>query len=59
MDNYFVAFALLVVFGILVAGLINMMRGNNPNRSQTLMRWRVGMQFVAVIVVMTVYYFRH
>lgn len=59
LDNYFVGIAVLVVFGILVAGLINMMRGDNPNRSQTLMRWRVGMQFVAVIVIMTVYYFRH
>ena len=59
MDNYIVGFAVLVVFGVLVAGLVNMLRGNNPNLSQKLMRWRVGMQFVAIIVVMTVYYFRH
>ncbi len=59
MDNYFVAVAVLVVFGVLVAGLVNMLRGDNPNLSQKLMRWRVGMQFVAIIVIMTVYYFRH
>ncbi len=59
MDNYIVGAAVLVVFGVLVAGLVNMMRGNNPNMSQKLMRWRVGMQFLAIIVVMTVYFFRH
>ncbi|MBV1707170.1 MAG: twin transmembrane helix small protein [Hyphomicrobiales bacterium] len=59
MDNFIVGVAVLVVFGVLVAGLVNMMRGNNPNLSQKLMRWRVGMQFLAIIVVMTVYFFRH
>ncbi len=28
------------------------MRGGSPNRSQTLMRWRVILQFVAVCVIM-------
>lgn len=37
---------------VLALGLINMMRGGNANRSQKLMRWRVGLQFVAIIVIM-------
>ena len=31
-----------------------MLRGGSPNLSQKLMRWRVGLQFVAIIVIMTV-----
>jgi len=45
--------ALLAVLAVLLAGLWNMMRGGSANRSQTLMRWRVGLQFLAVIVIMT------
>jgi Hypoxia induced protein conserved region len=37
---------------VLLLGLINMMRGGSPNRSQKLMRLRVLLQFVAVIVAM-------
>jgi hypothetical protein len=37
-----------------VLGLWNMLRGGSPSRSQNLMRWRVGLQFLAIIVVMTV-----
>ena len=37
---------------VLLLGLINMMRGGSPNRSQTLMRWRVLLQFVAVVITM-------
>ncbi|WP_339830054.1 twin transmembrane helix small protein [uncultured Parvibaculum sp.] len=44
--------ALLAVLAVLLAGLWNMMRGGSANRSQTLMRWRVGLQFLAVIVIM-------
>jgi hypothetical protein len=37
-----------------------MMRGSSPNLSQTLMRWRVGLQFLAIVVAMTlVYFLRH
>jgi hypothetical protein len=28
------------------------MRGGNPSRSQSLMRWRVMLQFIAIIVIM-------
>jgi hypothetical protein len=43
---------------VLLLGLVNMMRGGSPNTSQRLMRWRVGLQFVAICVVMLVLYFR-
>ncbi len=44
---------------IVLAGLWNMLRGSNPNLSQTLMRWRVGLQFLAILVMMLlVYLFR-
>ena len=33
-------------------GLVNMMRGGSPNRSQSLMRMRVLLQFVAIVVIM-------
>jgi NADH:ubiquinone oxidoreductase subunit 6 (subunit J) len=35
---------------VLLLGLINMMRGGSPNRSQKLMQWRVLLQFVAIII---------
>ena len=41
---------------VLVFGLWNMLRGGNPNLSQKLMRWRVGLQFVAILVIMTAIY---
>jgi Hypoxia induced protein conserved region len=39
---------------VLCLGLWNMMRGGSANRSQTLMRWRVGLQFVAIILLVLV-----
>jgi hypothetical protein len=49
--------AVLLVFIVLCIGLWNMMRGNNPNLSQKLMRWRVGLQFAAVCLLMTAIFF--
>ena len=37
---------------VLVLGLGNMLRGGSPNLSQTLMRWRVTLQFIAIVVIM-------
>jgi len=54
--EFLVPIALIAVFLVLLAGLWNMMRGGSASRSQTLMRWRVGLQFVAVILVMAVLY---
>jgi hypothetical protein len=41
---------------VLVAGLGNMTRGGSPNVSQNLMRWRVILQFVAIVVLMAIVY---
>jgi tellurite resistance protein TehA-like permease len=48
--------ALLAVVGVLLAGFWNMLRGRNPTLSQTLMRWRVGLQFLAIVVAMLLVY---
>lgn len=37
---------------VLLLGLVNMMRGGSPNRSQNLMRLRVVLQFVAIVITM-------
>jgi NADH:ubiquinone oxidoreductase subunit 6 (subunit J) len=50
---YAVPVAVGAVAVVLLLGLINMMRGGSPNRSQKLMRLRVLLQFVAIIVIMT------
>ena len=42
--------AIAAVAVVLLLGLWNMMRGGSANRSQTLMRWRVGLQFVAIVL---------
>ena len=58
--RYLTALAAIAVLLVLLAGLWNMMRGTSPNLSQTLMRWRVGLQFLAIVVTMTLLYFlRH
>ena len=50
--DFLVPIAIGAVFIVLLMGLWNMMRGGSPNRSQTLMRWRVILQFVAICVIM-------
>jgi len=52
-----VPIALIAVVIVLLAGLWNMTRGGSASRSQTLMRWRVGLQFVAVLLLMAGLYF--
>ena len=52
MSHYAVPAAIGAVAIVLVLGLINMMRGGSPDRSQKLMRLRVLLQFVAIIVIM-------
>jgi hypothetical protein len=42
---------------VLALGLFNLLRGGNANRSQRLMRWRIGLQFLAVILIMATVYF--
>lgn len=57
MLQVFLPVMLVAVAGVLALGLWNMMRGGNPNRSQTLMRWRVILQFIAIIAAMAAIYF--
>ncbi len=55
--EYIAPFAVAAVAVVLFLGLFNMMRGGSSNRSQQLMRWRVILQFVAIVVMMTALYF--
>jgi hypothetical protein len=52
MSHIGVPIAIGAVAVVLLLGLINMMRGGSPNRSQQLMRLRVLLQFVAIVVIM-------
>ena len=52
MSHFLVPAAVIAVAIVLLLGLVNMMRGGSPNRSQKLMRLRVLLQFVAIIVIM-------
>lgn len=56
--NFIVAIATGAVAVVLILGLVNMMRGGSANTSQKLMRWRVGLQFVAIVVIMIVLWLR-
>jgi NADH:ubiquinone oxidoreductase subunit 6 (subunit J) len=52
LSTFIVPLAVGAVALVLLLGLINMMRGGSPNRSQQLMRWRVALQFVAIVIIM-------
>jgi heme/copper-type cytochrome/quinol oxidase subunit 4 len=52
LPHFLVIVALAAVAIVLLLGLWNMMRGGSANRSQTLMRWRVILQFIAIILIM-------
>jgi hypothetical protein len=53
-----VPIAVLAVAFVLLLGLVNMLRGGSANRSQQLMRWRVLLQFMAIILIMGVIWWR-
>jgi hypothetical protein len=57
-SNTLVPLALGAVAIVLTMGLVNMMRGGSANKSQRLMRLRVLLQFVAIIVIMGVVWWR-
>jgi hypothetical protein len=44
--------AVAAVVVVLIIGLFNLARGKSPNLSQKLMRWRVGLQFLAIVIIM-------
>ena len=45
--------AIVLVAAVLLLGLVNMARGGPGRRSQMIMRWRVVLQFAAIVVMMT------
>ena len=51
--------AMYAVLLVLIAGLWVMARGKSPNLSQMLMRWRVGLQFVAIVLLVAYAYVAH
>jgi hypothetical protein len=53
-----VPIATIAVAFVLILGLINMLRGGSPDRSQRLMRLRVLLQFIAIIFIMGVVWWR-
>ncbi len=53
-----VPIATVAVAFVLLLGLLNMLRGGSPSRSQRLMRARVLLQFTAIIVIMGVVWWR-
>ena len=55
--NYLVPLAVAAVAVVLLLGLWNMMRGGSASRSQNLMRWRVLLQFAAIIIMMAALWF--
>ncbi len=57
-SNALVGVAVFAVFFVLLMGLANMIRGGSPNLSQKLMRWRVGLQFLAILLIIGVLFFR-
>jgi hypothetical protein len=57
-SSIFVGLALLAVAVVLVMGLANMLSGGSSNRSQMLMRWRVWLQFIAIVLIVAVLFFR-
>jgi hypothetical protein len=60
LSNLVVFIAAAAVFLVLLAGFFNLFRGGagSPQRSQILMRWRVGLQFLALAIALTVLYLR-
>jgi hypoxia induced protein len=52
LGTFILPLAVAAVAFVLLLGLINMMRGGSPNRSQKLMRLRVLLQFIAIVIIM-------
>ena len=58
LSDLIVPVAVLAVAFVLLLGLVNMLRGGSASRSQQLMRARVLLQFLAIIVIMGVIWWR-
>ncbi|QFS97036.1 hypothetical protein FIV06_06375 [Labrenzia sp. THAF191b] len=55
--NFLIPVGLAAVAIVLLLGIWNMFRHGPANRSQLLMRWRVGLQFLVIVLVMGGLYF--
>lgn len=58
LSNTLVPIAIGAVAIVLLLGLVNMLRGGSANLSQSLMRLRVVLQFVAILVILAVLWWR-
>ena len=52
--KWLIIIAMASVVFVLGKGLVNMMRNGSASTSQNLMRWRVVLQFIAVMIMMGV-----
>lgn len=55
--NTLIPIGMAAVAIVLLLGIWNMFRAGPSNRSQMLMRWRVGLQFLVIVLVMSGLYF--
>ena len=55
--NIILSIALIAVAVVLGLGLWSMLRGRDPSRSQKLMRWRIVLQAIAIVILLTAVYF--
>lgn len=55
--NILIPVGMAAVAIVLILGIWNMFRNGPANRSQMLMRWRVGLQFLVIVLVMGGLYF--
>jgi Hypoxia induced protein conserved region len=51
--TYLLGALLLAILGVLVYGVVTMGRGGT--RSNRLMRWRIGLQFAALVVILLLF----
>lgn len=58
LSNTLVPIAIGAVAVVLLLGLINMMRGGSANTSQKLMQLRVQLQFLAIVIIVFVLWWR-
>jgi hypothetical protein len=58
-SNLLVGGAVALVALVVLLGLVNLLRNGDRNRSQMLMRWRVGLQFCALLLILAILAFRH
>lgn len=58
LSNIVLLVAVAAVALVLILGVANMMRGGSPEKSQSLMRWRVGLQLLAIVIIVMILFFR-